>query len=241
MEPGLYLVGTPIGNLGDITLRALEVLRDCDVILAEDTRHTLKLLNHYEIRKHLISCHRFNEASRTVAVVRRIAEGGSVALVSNAGMPGISDPGTRVLRACREAGLPVTAIPGPTAAATAAALSGWADEGFHFEGFLPPKSGGRARRLEELRTSPLPVLLYESPHRMARLLSELHAAFGDRPVQVFRELTKKFEERLEGPAEDLLREWESRHLKGECVVVVAPLDKRRRREDAAASASNTDD
>jgi len=228
MEAGLYLVGTPIGNLGDITYRAVETLRSVALILAEDTRHTLRLLAHLDIHKPLQSCHKFNEASRVQGILERIRAGAAVALVSSAGMPAVSDPGARVVRAAREAGLPVWVIPGPSAVTTAAALSGYGDRGFHFEGFLPPKSGARGRRLDELLQSPCPVVLFEAPYRVLRLLGELGERLADRPVFVARELTKKFEETLEGPADEVARKLEATGgVRGEFVLVLPPAPKRR--------------
>jgi 16S rRNA (cytidine1402-2'-O)-methyltransferase len=234
MEPGLYIVGTPIGHLGDITLRALETLREADLILAEDTRHSRKLLNHYEIQTPLSSYHKFNEAARTDGIVRKILEASqAIALVTSAGMPAVSDPGARLARACRDAGAMVTVVPGPSAVSAALAWSGYGGSGFHFEGFLAPKKGARARRLQELSGSGVPVLLFESPYRVVKLLNEIAANMDDPEVFVAREMTKRFEEGLCGRASELAAEFEARSVKGEFVVIVAPTPRRRagKRED----------
>jgi len=228
MDAGLYLVGTPIGNLGDITLRALDVLRGADLILAEDTRHTRHLLLRYEIKTPLVSCHKFNEASRVDRALREIREQGkAVALVTDAGMPGISDPGARVVAACREAGVRIEAIPGPSAVTTALALSGFECVGFVFGGFLPHKSGARRRRLQELTSnSNEPVVLFESPYRVERLLGEIADVLGgEREVFIAREMTKHFEETLRGPVSGLRERTRDRKWKGEVVVIVAAREK----------------
>lgn len=220
LAPGLYIVGTPIGNLGDLTLRAIDTLRGVDAILAEDTRHTLKLLNHFHIQAPLISCHKFNEASRTEPVLRRIAEGAALALVSDSGMPGVSDPGSRVVAACHAAGHPVFVVPGPSAVTAAVAASGFGGSGFLFEGFLPPKSAGRRRRLAELLLAPVPVVLYESTHRALKLLNDLAELAPDRRCYVGRELTKRHEESLAGTPIELLAHFEQRSIKGEWVLII---------------------
>jgi len=222
METGLYLVGTPIGNLEDMTFRAVRVLREADLILAEDTRKTGILLKHYDIQRPMLSCHGFNERSRVQRVLDELAGGNSLALVSDAGMPLVSDPGSRLVLAVREAGFPVTAIPGPTAATTALALSGWGETGFVFAGFLPNKSGGRRRELEAFQSEPRPVIIYESTHRIHKLLSDVKDLLGERPVFMGRELTKKFETLKTGTAEELIHFLETRSSKGEFVVILGP-------------------
>ncbi|MFH0908420.1 MAG: 16S rRNA (cytidine(1402)-2'-O)-methyltransferase [bacterium] len=228
MDPGLYIVGTPIGNLGDITFRAVETLKAADVILAEDTRHTRKLLARYDIHAPMLSCHRFNEAARAEKALEAIRAGRAVALVTDSGMPGISDPGARVVAACRAAGFPVTAIPGPTAVATAVALSGMGGRGYHFEGFLPHKSGARKRRLGELAAEEQPVVLFESPYRLLKLMTEIEEVMGPRRVFLGRELTKQFEECIEGAPADVRAAFAGRTVKGEQVVVIAPAERRAR-------------
>lgn len=222
LMPGtLYLVATPIGNLEDITLRALRVLRGCDAVAAEDTRHSGRLLQHYGIRKPLLSCFKFNEARRSEAILERLARGEKVALITDAGSPGISDPGERVVRAVRAAGFRVEAVPGPCALVAALTVSGLPTDEFHFVGFLPPKSGARLNRLKELRKVPGTLVFYESPFRVSRLLDELVQIFPEREVVLARELTKKFEEILAGRPGELLERWRQRSWKGEFVVLVA--------------------
>jgi 16S rRNA (cytidine1402-2'-O)-methyltransferase len=223
IDAGLYIVGTPIGNLGDMTARGIETLKDADLIIAEDTRHTRKLLMHFEISTHCVSCHKFNEAQRCEDVLARIRNGEAVAMVTDSGMPCISDPGARIVTACREAGLTITSVPGPTAVTTALALSGFGGHGFLFAGFLPRKSGARRRTLEQCAALPIPVIFYESPYRLLKFLTEIETVIGaDRPLFVARELTKKFEELLSGTSAEIRRQFGDRTVKGECVVVVSP-------------------
>ena len=221
MDTGLYIVATPIGNLGDITIRALDTLREVDIIIAEDTRHSRKLLNHYEINTPMMSCHKFNEAYRCEQILDRLAQGQAIAMISDAGMPCISDPGSRVVHACRDAGFFVTVLPGACAAVSAFALSGFASPRFYFEGFLPHKSGKRARRLTELSALDCPFILYESPYRLLKVLGELQQHVSpDCLVSVNRELTKKFEEVQNGTPEEIIAGFGTRTIKGELVVIV---------------------
>ncbi|MCX8090391.1 MAG: 16S rRNA (cytidine(1402)-2'-O)-methyltransferase [Verrucomicrobiae bacterium] len=223
LQPGtLYLVATPIGNLEDISLRALRVLRECDVIAAEDTRRTGQLLKHFGISKPLLSCFKFNEARRGQEIVERLRRGETVALVTDAGSPGISDPGQRIVRAVIAAGHRVEPVPGPCALVAALTASGLPTDEFHFVGFLPHKSGQRRARLESLSRLPGTLVLYESPYRLERLLAELSEIVPDRETVVARELTKKFEEFLRGSPAELLQLARQRRLKGECVVLVGP-------------------
>ena len=223
MNAGLYIVGTPIGNLGDISFRAIETLKEADLIVAEDTRHTRRLTDRYEIRTRLLSCHKFNEQQRVDEIMERINSGQAVALVTDSGMPGISHPGSRVVAICRAGGIPVTAVPGPTAVATAVALSGYGEKGFIFAGFLPHKSGGRRRDLEKWRAADLPVVFYESPYRLIKMMSEIEEYLGaGRKVFVGRELTKKFEECTEGTPAHIREVYGDRNVKGECVVIIQP-------------------
>jgi len=223
MDAGLYIVGTPIGNLADISFRALETLKKADLVIAEDTRHTRRLTNRYEITTHLVSCHKFNEVQRAEQIVERIQNGEAVAMVTDSGMPGISDPGARVVALCHEAGAMVTSIPGPAAVTTAVALSGFGEKGFIFAGFLPHKSGGRKRDLLKWMEADLPVVFYESPYRLIKLLDEIEEHMGaERTVFVGRELTKKFEELSTGTAAEIRAQYENRNVKGECVVIVKP-------------------
>ncbi|MGE4488965.1 MAG: 16S rRNA (cytidine(1402)-2'-O)-methyltransferase, partial [Kiritimatiellales bacterium] len=224
MEPGLYLVGTPIGNLGDMTSRGIQTLKEASLIIAEDTRQTRKLLTHFDIPTHCISCHKFNEAQRCDEIIARIRSGEAVAMVTDSGMPCISDPGSRIVEACRAAGVPVTAAPGPTAVTTALALSGFGAHGFLFAGFLPRKSGARRRILEQCANLPVAAVFYESPYRLLKLIEETGEVIGDsRRLFVARELTKKFEELISGTAPEILQHFGGRTVKGECVVIIEPV------------------
>ena len=221
LTPGtLYLVATPIGNLEDITLRALRTLKECDVVAAEDTRRTGQLLKYFEISKPLLSYFQFNEARRSEEIIERLKRGEKVALVTDAGSPGISDPGERVVKAAHVAGFRVESVPGPCALVAALTASGLATDEFHFIGFLPHKSGQRRRKLEELKGISGTLVLYESPYRVEKLLGELNEVFPERQVVLARELTKKFEEFLRGKAGELLEGVKGRALKGEFVVLV---------------------
>ncbi len=220
MEPGLYLVGTPIGHLQDITLRALETLRGVNLILAEDTRETRKLLERHGLSTPMMSYHKFNEAARVEEVLDRVRGGAALALVTDAGMPGVSDPGARVVSACRAAGLKVYVVPGPSAVTSAVALAGFASSGFVFGGFLPNKSGARRRRLAELGQGGLPIVLFESPYRLLKLTDDVEAVLGERRMVVARELTKLFEEVVEGTPADIRSSFAKRTVKGEIVVVI---------------------
>lgn len=222
MDAGLYIVGTPIGNLQDITLRALDTLKGVALILAEDTRETRKLLERHGLHVPMVSYHKFNEAARVEEILDRIRSGAAVALVSDSGMPAVSDPGARIVAACRAAGLPVWVIPGPSAVTSAAALCGLPSAGFVFGGFLPHKSGARRRRLAELGRGSLPLILFESPYRLLKLMDEIEAELGPRRVFVGRELTKKFEESLSGTPADIRAAFSKRAVKGELAVVIAP-------------------
>ena len=224
LPPGLYLVGTPIGNLEDITLRALRILRSVSHILAEDTRHTHLLLDRHGISTPIISCHKFNERARADEIIRRIRAGKALALVSDAGMPGISDPGARTADAIRAAGLPVTIIPGPCALTAAIALCGATEtRGFLFEGFLDHKTATRRRRLRELADFPAPVVFYESTHRILKLFDEVAEELGPgRKLFIARELTKKFEETILGTPATLRAHYSSHYFKGEFVVILLP-------------------
>jgi 16S rRNA (cytidine1402-2'-O)-methyltransferase len=221
LTPGtLYLVATPIGNLEDITLRALRTLKECDLVAAEDTRRTGQLLKHFGISKPLLSYFQFNEAKRSEEIIGRLARGEKVALVTDAGSPGISDPGERVVKAAIAAGFRVESVPGPSALVAALTASGLPTEEFHFIGFLAHKSGQRRRKLEALKSFEGTLVLYESPYRIEKLLIELNDIFPDRQVVLARELTKKFEEFLRGTPGQLLEVLKKRSLKGEFVVMV---------------------
>ncbi|MDR0993454.1 MAG: 16S rRNA (cytidine(1402)-2'-O)-methyltransferase [Verrucomicrobiota bacterium] len=239
LPAGLYLVGTPIGNREDITLRALRILRSATHILAEDTRHTQILLDTYGIRTPMISYHKFNERTRTGDILHRIRAGESLALVTDAGMPGISDPGAIAARAVREAGMHVTAIPGPSALTMAIALCGCPHaHGFLFEGFLDHKTAARRKKLRELAACSHPVVFYESTHRLLKLLDEVEEELGpERLLFIARELTKKFEETLHGTPTDLRTHYQTHSLKGEFVVVLFPRSRREQKNATTGSAS----
>ena len=218
----LTVVPTPIGNLQDITLRALQALREADLVAAEDTRHSSVLLLHHNIKKPMLSLHEHNEASRTAALVEEIAGGKSIALVTDAGMPGISDPGFRLIRACRERGLSVTVLPGPSAVLTALVGSGFPSDAFFFGGFLPVKSGRRRSELERAISRRETSIYFESPHRLLKSLDVLVEIAPGAIVCIARELTKKFEEYRRGAPAELRSHSQARQPKGEITVVISP-------------------
>jgi len=220
--PGLlYLVATPIGNLEDITYRAVRVLGEADLIACEDTRQTRKLLDHYHIHKPTISYHDHNEMERTEDLTARLLAGETIALVSDAGMPLVSDPGYRLVRAAIDAGIGVHPIPGPSASLTALAASGLPTDSFHFGGFLPPKTGQRARLLEALAEEHATLIFYEAPHRILESLEAIQAALGPRPVVVAREITKIHEEFLRGTAAEIHAQLAARDaVKGEITILI---------------------
>jgi 16S rRNA (cytidine1402-2'-O)-methyltransferase len=217
----LYVVATPIGNLEDITLRAIRVLKEVSVIACEDTRQTRKLLEHYGIATRSISYHEHNEAQRTQELLARLQEGGSVALVTDAGTPLISDPGYRLVTAAIAAGIAVIPLPGASAVLTALAAAGLATDSFRFCGFLPQKSGQRRKLLEELQAESCTLIFYEAPHRILEALRDIEAIYGDRPVVVGRELTKIHEEFLRGSAGEIRAQLEARDaVKGEITLLI---------------------
>ena len=221
----LYIVPTPIGNLEDITLRAIRILKEADYILAEDTRTTAFLLKHLGIEKKLYSHHKFNEHATAASVAEAIGEGRTVALVSDAGTPGISDPGFLLVRTCVEAGIEVETLPGATAFVPALVQSGFPCDRFCFEGFLPQKKG-RTKRLEELKTESRSIIFYESPFRVVKCLEQLAEIFGpQRKVSVSRELTKKFEQTVRGTLAEVVEHFREHEPKGEFVIVVAGQPK----------------
>jgi len=216
----LYLVPTPIGNLKDITFRAVEVLQEVDLILADDTRTSGKLLKHFEITTQMHSHHMHNEHKTTAAIVARIKSGQSVALISDAGTPAISDPGFLLTRACVEAGIEVDCLPGATAFVPALVNSGLPNDKFVFEGFLPPKKG-RQTRLKLLAQETRTIIFYESPHKLLKTLSQIIEYFGeDRPVSVSREISKLHEQTIRGTAQEVLSVFEAKAPKGEIVLIV---------------------
>jgi 16S rRNA (cytidine1402-2'-O)-methyltransferase len=223
--PALYLVGTPIGNLEDITLRALRVLREVDMIACEDTRHTQKLLNHYGIASRVTSYHEHNESKRAAELLRQLEQGTRIALVTDAGMPGISDPGFRLISLALEHHIPVIPIPGPSAFLTALSASGLPTESFRFQGFLPSRRGQRRQVLEGIKSSPQTEVFYEAPHRLVEAMEDVVEVLGaNRSVVIARELTKIHEEFLRGPAGELLNAICAREeIKGEITLLVAKV------------------
>jgi 16S rRNA (cytidine1402-2'-O)-methyltransferase len=217
----LYVVATPIGNLDDITLRALAVLKSADVIAAEDTRHSGNLLRHFEIRKPLISYHEHNEAMRSEELAERLGAGENVALITDAGMPGLSDPGARLIRKCIERDLPFTIIPGASSIVTALAGSGFSLEKFCFRGFLPVKSGQRERELRAAAERDETSVFFESPYRILKTLAACVQIMPDRLLCIARELTKKFEEFRRGTPGELLVHYEAHPAKGEITLVIS--------------------
>ena len=222
----LTLVPTPIGNLGDITLRALEALKAADIIACEDTRHSLNLLRHFSIEKPLISYHEHNEARRTAELIEQLVAGKKVAVISDAGMPGISDPGHRLLRACQQRGVPYTVLPGPSAVLTGLIGSGFEAGAFFYGGFLPVKSGGRERDLRIAAGRAETSVFFESPHRLVKTLTAAVPIFCERQICVARELTKTFEEFRRGTAAELLAHFTERPPKGEIVLIFSGTDER---------------
>lgn len=224
--PGkLYLVATPIGNLKDITLRALEVLKSVDLIACEDTRHSSKLLRAYEIHKPLVSYHEHNEEKRTEELLRVLQDGKNVALISDAGTPLISDPGFRLVRRLAAEGIGIESLPGPCAAVNALVVSGLPTDSFYFLGFLPAKSAARVRKLEFLKEHPSTLIIYESAHRIQKLLKEAFQVLGPRPMTLGREMTKKFEEILRGRLGEVGVTRIPHSWKGEFVLVIEGYKK----------------
>ncbi len=220
MSGRLYLVGTPIGNLGDLTDRARETLRTVDVLAAEDTRRTGRLLSHFGIKRRMVSIFEGNERERTSELIARLQEGSDVALVTDAGMPTISDPGFRLVRACADEGIEVRVVPGPSAVTSALVVSGLAVDRFVFEGFLPKRAGERRDRLRALAHDPRTVVLFESPLRVATLLRDVLVELGDRRMALARELTKLHEEVVRGRVAEVLARLGDSEPKGEIVVVL---------------------
>jgi len=235
----LYIVGTPIGHLADMTFRAVETLRNVELIAAEDTRRTAILLKHYGIVSPLLSYHEHNEARRTAELVQKLQNGMRLALVTDAGMPAISDPGNRLIRACIENEVPMEVIPGVSAVTTAIAGSGLGGENFYFGGFLPNKSGQRHKALERALESGVVSLFFESPHRLLKTLRALEEAAPSQPLCVARELTKKFQEFQRGNASELIAHYSARPPKGEVTLLIAG-SARTRNEKPITSGGDTD-
>lgn len=236
LTPGLYLVATPIGNLEDITLRAIRVLKQADLIACEDTRQTQKLLNHYGIETPTISHHEHNEAARAAELVEKLVRGTRIAVVSDAGTPGISDPGFRLISLAIERGVPVVPIPGPAAFVSAVITSGLPAESFSFRGFLSPKSTARRRELESVRNSAHTEIFYEAPHRILAALEDMLTVLGpQRRIVIVRELTKIHEEFLRGTAAQVLEIVKSRgEMKGEIVLLIGPAAEGETQSPAAS-------
>ncbi len=220
MSGKLFVTGTPIGNLSDFSPRAIETMKNCDFIAAEDTRVTLKLLNHFEIKKPLVSYYEHNKTQREDEIISRILNGEDCVLVSDAGMPAISDPGMELVNACHEHGIPVVAIPGPTAFATALAISGMDNGRFTFEGFLSVTKKSRREHLNEIRDEKRTMIFYEAPHKLSYTLRDLYEALGDRRIAIVRELTKIHEEVIRTTLKQAVEDYPDNNLKGEIVLII---------------------
>ena len=224
MAGTLYLCATPIGNLEDMTFRCVRVLKEADLIAAEDTRNSIRLLNHFEIRTPMTSYHEYNKIEKGRKLVEKLQEGLDIALITDAGTPGISDPGEELVRMCREAGICVTAVPGAAACITALTISGLPTRRFAFEAFLPTDKKERALILEELKKETRTIVLYEAPHRLLKTLELLLDALGDRQVRVCRELTKKHETVYEATLSGAVSYYKEEKPRGECVLVIRGKD-----------------
>lgn len=219
----LYLCATPIGNLDDITFRVLKTLQEVDLIAAEDTRHSIKLLNHFEIKTPMTSYHEYNKVEKARYLVEQMKEGVNIALITDAGTPGISDPGEELVRQCYEAGIKVTSLPGPAACITALTMSGLSTRRFCFEAFLPSEKADKKERqwiLEELKRETRTIIVYEAPHHLVKTLHDLYEALGNRTITICRELTKKYETAFLTTFEEALEYYEKEEPKGECVIVI---------------------
>ena len=231
----LYLCATPIGNLGDMTPRVTETLRAVDIIAAEDTRNSIKLLNHFEIKTSMTSYHEYNKIEKADYLVEQLLQGKNVALITDAGTPAISDPGEVLVQKCMQFGITVTSLPGPAACITALTLSGLATGRFCFEGFLPADKKEKAGILQELREESRTIILYEAPHRLKKTLKELYDSAGNRRVTLCRELTKKFETILPTTLEDALIYYEKEEPRGEYVIVMEGKSRREKKEEEKMS------
>jgi 16S rRNA (cytidine1402-2'-O)-methyltransferase len=220
-QPGcLYIVSTPIGHLEDITLRALRILKEVSIVAAEDTRHTQKLLSHYQIHTPLTSYHDHNKEEKAEILLQRLKEGHSIALVADAGTPGISDPGYYLINRCIQAGIRLSPIAGPSAFLAALTVSGLPTDAFLFEGFLPKKQSGRIKHLLALKDERRTIILFESPHRLVRCLRDVHEAWGDRRAVVAREMTKIYEEIIRGRLSQIIPKLEGHPVRGEITLVI---------------------
>ncbi len=221
MAGKLYLVGTPIGNLKDITLRALETIKECDIVAAEDTRHTLKLLNHFDIKKTMISYQKFNENDKSNDIIEKIESGKTIALVTDAGMPGISDPGSVIIKRCIERKIDFEIIPGATALVTGLVYSGLDSSKFVFRGFLPRENKDRHKVLQEIKNYRDTIIIYEAPHRLKTTLNFLLEELGDRNISICKELTKLYENINRGSLSEVVKYYEENEPRGEYVLVIA--------------------
>ena len=228
----LYLCDTPIGNLEDMTFRAVRILKEVDVIAAEDTRNSVKLLNHFDIHTPMTSYHEFNKIDKGQYLVKRLLEGENIALITDAGMPGISDPGEELVRMCRDAGVPVTAVPGACACVTALVISGRPTRRFCFEAFLPTDKKERRAVLEELKTETRTSIIYEAPHRLVKTLQELLNELGDRKITVCKELTKKHETGFETTLKEAVPYYEQNEPRGEYVLVLEGCSRQQMEQEA---------
>ncbi len=228
----LYLCATPIGNLEDMTFRAVRILKEVDVIAAEDTPNSVKLLNHFDIHTPMTSYHEFNKIDKGQYLVKRLLEGENIALITDAGMPGISDPGEELVRMCRDAGVPVTAVPGACACVTALVISGRPTRRFCFEAFLPTDKKERRAVLEELKTETRTSIIYEAPHRLVKTLQELLNELGDRKITVCKELTKKHETGFETTLKEAVPYYEQNEPRGEYVLVLEGCSRQQMEQEA---------
>ena len=235
MSGKLYLCATPIGNLEDITLRVLRTLKEVDLIAAEDTRNSIKLLNHFDIKTPMTSYHEYNKIDKAYALINKMREGQNIALITDAGTPGISDPGEELAAMCCEAGIEVTSLPGPAACITALTLSGLSTRRFAFEAFLPADKKERKMILEELKNETRTIIIYEAPHRLVRTLEELREALGNRRMTLCRELTKKHETAFHTTIEALITFYTTEKPLGECVLVVEGKSHQEMKEEQQAS------
>ncbi len=235
MAGTLYLCATPIGNLGDMTPRVVETLRGVDMIAAEDTRNSIRLLNHFDIHTPMTSYHEYNKVEKARQLVERMLEGQNIALITDAGTPAISDPGEVLVAQCHAAGVPVTSLPGPAACITALTLSGLSTRRFCFEGFLPPDKKEKKEILEELAGESRTMILYEAPHHLVRTLEELYEVLGQRRITLCRELTKRFETVLPTTFEDALARYKTEEPRGEYVIVVEGKSREEKRREEIAS------
>ena len=218
MAGRLYICATPIGNLEDITLRVLRILKEVDLIAAEDTRNSIRLLNHFEIKTPMTSYHEYNRYDKAAKLVQKLQQGANVALITDAGTPAISDPGEELVRQCLEAGIEVTSLPGPSAFVTALTISGKATRRFCFEAFLPYDRKERRQVLEELKKETRTILIYEAPHKLKKTLQDLYETLGDRPISLCRELTKKYETNFRTTLEGAIRYYAEEEPRGEFVL-----------------------